>query len=82
MRIAHIAPPWITIPQKNNGETEQAMYNLVEEQVAQGHDVTLLAPADTKTSAELVSFLPKALLEDGVPWKAHLKAYYHLVLQL
>lgn len=78
MRIAQIAPPWITIPPKNYGGTESVIYNLVEEQVAHGHDVTLFAPGDAKTSAKLVSFFPKSLLEQKVPWSAHLKAFYHL----
>ncbi|HET8844055.1 MAG TPA: glycosyltransferase family 4 protein, partial [Ktedonobacteraceae bacterium] len=29
-------------------------------------------------SAKLISFFPRSLGEDGVPWQAHLKAYYHL----
>src|SRR5450432_3725122 len=78
MRIAQIAPPWIAIPPKNYGGTESVIYNLVEEQVAQGHDVTLFAPGDTQTSAKLVSFFPKSLLREGVPWTMHLKAFYHL----
>src|SRR5437588_2128169 len=78
MKIAHIAPPWIPIPPKNYGGTEIVIYNLVEEQVAQGHDVTLLAPGDAKTSAKQVSFFPQSLLEEGIPWVAHLKAYYHM----
>ncbi|MBA2393597.1 MAG: glycosyltransferase family 4 protein [Ktedonobacteraceae bacterium] len=78
MKIAHIAPPWIAIPPKNYGGTEIVLYNLVEEQVAQGHDVTLLAPGDARTSAKLVSFFPHSLIDAGVPWQGHLKAYYHL----
>lgn len=78
MKIAHIAPPWITIPPKNYGGTEIVIYNLVEEEVAQGHDVTLFAPGDAKTSAKQISFFPKSLVEEGIPWAAHLKAYYHL----
>ena len=78
MKIAHIAPPWIAIPPKNYGGTEIVIYNLVEAEVAQGHDVTLFAPGDTKTSAKLISFFPQSLLEEGVPWQGHLKAYYHL----
>src|SRR5262249_5872905 len=66
------------IPPKNYGGTENVIYNLVEEQVAQGHDVTLFAPGDAKTSAKHVSFFPTSLLASGVPWQAHLKAYYHL----
>ena len=78
MKIAHIAPPWIAIPPKNYGGTEIVLYNLIEEQVAQGHDVTLLAPGDARTSAKLISFFPHALIDAGVPWQGHLKAYYHL----
>jgi glycosyltransferase involved in cell wall biosynthesis len=78
MKIAHIAPPWIAIPPNDYGGTETFLYNLIEEQVAQGHDVTLLAPGDAQTSAKLVSFFPQALHDSGVSWMAHLKAYYHI----
>ncbi|HLI88937.1 MAG TPA: glycosyltransferase family 4 protein [Ktedonobacteraceae bacterium] len=78
MRIAHIAPPWLAIPPKNYGGTEIVLYNLIEEQVSQGHEVTLFAPADARTSAKLISFFPQSLIESGIPWQAHLKAYYHL----
>src|SRR5918912_410582 len=77
MNIAQIAPPWIAIPPKNYGGTENVIYTLVEEQVAQGHDVTLFATGDAQTSAQLVSFFPKSLLAAGESWQAHLKAYYH-----
>ena len=77
MKIAQIASPWIAIPPKNYGGTENVLYTLVEEQVAQGHKVTLFAPGDAKTSAELISFFPKSLLAAGESWQAHLKAYYH-----
>jgi glycosyltransferase involved in cell wall biosynthesis len=78
MKIAQIAPPWLPIPPKTYGGTERVIADLVEEQVAQGHDVTLFAPGDAHTSARLVSFFPTSLREQGVPWSAHLRAYYHL----
>lgn len=78
MRIAHIAPPWISIPPRNYGGTENVIATLIEEQVAQGHEVTLFAPADARTSARHISFFAHALIERNVPWYAHLKAYYHL----
>jgi glycosyltransferase involved in cell wall biosynthesis len=78
MKIAHIAPPWIPIPPKTYGGTESVIADLVEEQVAQGHDVTLFAPGDAHTSARLISFFPTSLREMGIPWSAHLLAYYHL----
>ncbi|HXR66992.1 MAG TPA: glycosyltransferase family 4 protein [Ktedonobacteraceae bacterium] len=77
MRIAHIAPPWFPIPPKNYGGTENVIFQLVEEQVAQGHSVTLFAPEDAKTSAQQVSFLPRALRECDIPWQSHPKAFYH-----
>lgn len=82
MKIAHIAPPWIAIPPKNYGGSEIVIYNLVEEQVALGHEVTLFAPGDAKTSAKQVSFYPKSLVEEGIPWTAHLKPFYHLYKSL
>ncbi len=78
MKIAQIAPPWFSVPPKNYGGTEAVIYNLVEKQVELGHDVTLYASGNSRTSAKLVSFIPLALMESGVPWQAHLKAYYHL----
>ena len=82
MKIAQIAPPWISIPPKNYGGAEVVIYNLVRELVSQGHDVTLFAPGDARTPAKQVSFFPKSLNESGAPWSAHLKAYYHLYKSL
>jgi glycosyltransferase involved in cell wall biosynthesis len=79
MKIAQIAPAWITIPPKNYGGTESVLYHLIEELVGQGHDVTLFAPEDAKTSARQVSFFPNSLLAEKIPWQAHLKATYHLL---
>lgn len=78
MKIAQIAPPWFQIPPKNYGGTENVVYHLVEELVHQGHEVTLFAPGDARTTATQVSFFSKALRESGIPWQAHLKAFYHL----
>lgn len=78
MKIAQIAPPWITIPSPCYGDTENVIYALVEELICLGHDVTLFAPADARTSAKQISFIPKSLIKEGVPWQAGLKAYYHL----
>lgn len=78
MKIAQIAPPWLPLPPKTYGGTESVLASLAEELVAMGHDVTLFAPGDAKTSARLVSFLPKSLIKEGIPWTMHLKAFYHL----
>ncbi len=73
-----IAPAWISIPPANYGGTESIIAFIVEELVALGHDVTLFASGDSHTPAKLVSFYPKSLLSEGVPWQAALKAYFHL----
>jgi len=78
MNIAQIAPPWLTIPPNRYGGTENVIYHLVEELVSQGHNVTLFAPGDAKTSARHISFFPRSLSESGIPRPANLKAYYHL----
>ena len=64
MKIAQIAPPWLALPPKTYGGTESVLSTLVEEQVAQGHEVTLFAPGDAQTSACLVSFFPSSLIEE------------------
>lgn len=82
IKIAQIAPPWISIPPQNNSVIQTIIAFLVEELVALGHDVTLFASGDSITPAKLVSFYPKSLLSEGVPWQAHLKSYLHLAKSL
>jgi glycosyltransferase involved in cell wall biosynthesis len=78
MKIAMIAPPWISIPPQNYGGTETVIASIVEELVGLGHDVTLFASGDSRTSAKLVSFFPRSLIAEGTPWQAALKPYFHL----
>jgi glycosyltransferase involved in cell wall biosynthesis len=78
MKIAQVAPPWIAIPSQQYGGAENVIYYLVEELQALGHEVTLFAPADARTSARQVSFISRSLLNESDPWQANLKAYYHL----
>ena len=54
MRIAQIAPLYERVPPKLYGGTERIVSYLTEELVRQGHDVTLFASGDSKTSAKLV----------------------------
>ena len=65
MRIAQIAPLTEAIPPKLYGGTERVVFWLVEELVALGHDVTLFASGDSRTSAKLQAFWPRALRLDG-----------------
>ncbi|MBI1886517.1 MAG: glycosyltransferase family 4 protein [Chloroflexi bacterium] len=61
MRVLQIAPLWETVPPPAYGGTEAVVHCLVEELVRQGHDVTLVASGDSRTSARLVSFYPRSL---------------------
>ena len=65
MRIAQIAPLTESVPPRLYGGTERVVSFLTEELVAMGHDVTLFASGDSRTSAELVSAWPCALRFDA-----------------
>ena len=65
MQIAQIAPLTEAIPPKLYGGTERVVHWLTEELVALGHDVTLYASADSRTSARLEAPWPRALRLDG-----------------
>ncbi|WP_297295334.1 glycosyltransferase family 4 protein [uncultured Methylovirgula sp.] len=65
MRIAQIAPLYEAVPPRLYGGTERVVSWLTEELVAQGHDVTLFASGDSRTSAKLEPMWPCALRLDG-----------------
>ena len=64
MRIAQIAPLYERVPPQFYGGTERIVSYLTEELVQQGHDVTLFASGDSKTSAKLVPCCKMALRLD------------------
>ena len=53
MRIAQIAPPWITVPPAGYGGTEWVVKHLCDGLSAAGHEVVLFASGDSDTPAEL-----------------------------
>ena len=61
MRIAQISPLCESVPPQLYGGTERVVSYLTEELVQQGHDVTLFASADSRTSARLRAICPQAL---------------------
>src|ERR1700751_3873766 len=65
MRIAQVAPLTEAVPPKLYGGTERGVSWLTEELVALGHDVTLFASGDSRTSAKLDATWPRALRLDG-----------------
>jgi glycosyltransferase involved in cell wall biosynthesis len=64
MRIAQIAPLIESVPPRLYGGTERVVSQLTEELVRQGHDVTLFASGDSRTSADLVACSRGALRHD------------------
>jgi len=67
MRIAQIAPLTEAIPPELYGGTERVVSWLTEELVALGHEVTLFASGNSRTSAKLEAMWPRALrLDDTV----------------
>ena len=63
MRIAQVAPMYEAVPPHRYGGTERVVSYLTEELVRRGHDVTLFASGDSRTSARLVPTTDRALRE-------------------
>lgn len=61
MRILQISPLWIPVPPTTYGGTELVVSLLTEELIKRGHEVTLLASGDSKTSAKLIPIWPRSL---------------------
>lgn len=61
MRIAQVVPLFESVPPQKYGGIERVVYNLTEAFVAEGHEVTLFASGDSKTSADLVPVVGEAL---------------------
>jgi glycosyltransferase involved in cell wall biosynthesis len=73
MKIAQIAPLSECVPPRLYGGTERIVSYLTEELVRLGHDVTLFASGDSKTSAKLVPCCDAALrlntaIRDTLPY--------------
>lgn len=64
MRIAQVAPLVESVPPPGYGGTERVVSYLTEELVKEGHEVTLFASGDSKTSARLVACAPRSLRLD------------------
>ncbi len=64
MKIAQIAPLYESVPPGCYGGTERVVAYLTDELVRQGHDVTLFASGDSKTSARLVPMTKRSLRLD------------------
>lgn len=66
MKIALLAPPYLSVPPKNYGGTEKIVSLLTDGLVERGHDVTLFATGDSVTRAKLVSIFPEGIGNSGL----------------
>src|SRR6185436_18374074 len=64
LRIAQVAPLYESVPPQLYGGTERVVSWLTEELVGLGHDVTLFASGDSRTTGHLVPVCPTALWRD------------------
>lgn len=66
MKILQVAPLWETVPPKKYGGTELVVHLLCEELVKRGHEVTLFACGDSRTSAKLETCVDKPMRESNI----------------
>jgi glycosyltransferase involved in cell wall biosynthesis len=76
MKIAQIAPLVESVPPTLYGGTERVVSWLTEELVAAGHEVTLFASGDSRTTARLEPIVPRALRLDGI----HNSTPYNIIM--
>ena len=65
MRIAQVAPLMESVPPQLYGGTERVVAFLTDALVRLGHDVTLFASGDSRTTARLIPAWPQALRLSG-----------------
>jgi glycosyltransferase involved in cell wall biosynthesis len=83
LRIAQLAPPFESVPPLGYGGTERVVSTLTEELVRRGHDVTLFASGDSRTSARLVPIVDRALWHHDPPcndFATHQAAIFSTIL--
>src|SRR5271168_2140855 len=60
LRIAMLAPPWISVPAPGYGGVESVVSTLTEALVRRGHDVTLYCAPGSVSRATVVTLLEKS----------------------
>jgi glycosyltransferase involved in cell wall biosynthesis len=64
LKIAQIASICFSVPPRSHGGTEIAIDRLTRGLVSRGHDVTLFASGDSRTTARLHAVVPRATQDD------------------
>ncbi len=81
IKIAQVVSLSESVPPVSQNGLEFVVSWLTEELVARGHDVTLFAPGDSKTSAKLVSLLPKAIPRNiRAPWEQYFFSIWNTLI--
>jgi len=78
LRIAHVGPVATTIPPPRSGSVETMTSLLTEGLVARGHDVTLFATGDSRTTAKLHALYPHGYNTDPNMWPWELYEMFNL----
>ncbi len=78
MRIGIVGSIWMRTPPEKYGGTEQVIANLCNGLTANGHDVTLFAPANSQVNAHVIPTVPLPLKEQGLPWNEISYNLYHM----
>jgi glycosyltransferase involved in cell wall biosynthesis len=78
LKIAQIAPLWMTVPPSTYGGTERVVHLLTEGLVRRGHDVTLYASGDSITSGHLHAIREYNLYEAYARGEFQRHELYHL----
>lgn len=68
LRIAQIAPLWITIPPLKYGGIERIVSMLCDGLSDKGHEVTLFASPGSTAKGKLISVFEKPLLDANISW--------------
>ena len=68
LRIAQIAPLWISIPPQKYGGIERIIALLCDGLTDMGHEVTLFASPGSTAKAKLISVFDKPLLDAHISW--------------
>src|SRR4051794_38175294 len=82
MKIAQVTPLYESVPPRLYGGTERVVAHLTDALVSLGHEVTLFASADARTSAELVSVRDQAIRLDPSPLKSDLAAHLSMMHEI
>lgn len=78
LKIAQVGSIWHNTPPRTYGGTERIVYNLTEQLIKQGHDVTLFAAGTSQTSAKLAAVHHHPLIEEHISWKNLMYPLLHI----